>query len=177
MLRDQSSRRIARGDDERGFEADPDTHPHPDAPIAVAVSIESATTRPIPTLAAATRVTVASASDSQKPGGGWRRRGQARPPGRRVADFASIPELVCARRWALVAIELGADTSTSTGELVANVMMFVAQWEHRVIDEPVGSDASGQVRRKAHGQGVRSAGGNRSATRGPARNDHACPHR
>ncbi|MER7797613.1 recombinase family protein [Microbacterium sp. NPDC096154] len=54
---------------------------------------------------------------------------------RSVADFASVLELARARRWALVAIDLGVDTSTPTGELVANVMMSVAQWERRVIGE------------------------------------------
>src|SRR5581483_7565638 len=42
------------------------------------------------------------------------------------------------RGWALVALDLGVDTSTSTGELVANVMMAVAQWERRRIGERVG---------------------------------------
>lgn len=54
---------------------------------------------------------------------------------RSVVDFASVLELARARRWALVAIDLGVDTSTPTGELVANVMMSVAQWERRVIGE------------------------------------------
>ena len=35
----------------------------------------------------------------------------------------------------MVAIDLGVDTSTPTGELVANLMMSVAQWERRVIGE------------------------------------------
>jgi len=54
---------------------------------------------------------------------------------RSVADFAGVLELARARRWALVAIDLGVDTSSPTGELVANVMMSVAQWERRVIGE------------------------------------------
>lgn len=54
---------------------------------------------------------------------------------RSVADFAGVLELARARRWALVAIDLGVDTSTPTGELIANVMMSVAQWERRVIGE------------------------------------------
>lgn len=54
---------------------------------------------------------------------------------RSVVDFAGVLELARARRWALVAIDLGVDTSTPTGELVANVMMSVAQWERRVIGE------------------------------------------
>ncbi|MGM7699429.1 recombinase family protein [Microbacterium sp. A84] len=54
---------------------------------------------------------------------------------RSVADFAGMLELARSRRWALVAIDLGVDTSTPTGELVANVMMSVAQWERRIIGE------------------------------------------
>lgn len=54
---------------------------------------------------------------------------------RSVVDFAGVLELARARKWALVAIDLGVDTSTATGEMVANVMMAVAQWERRVIGE------------------------------------------
>lgn len=54
---------------------------------------------------------------------------------RSVVDFASVLELARARGWALVAIDLGVDTSSPTGELVANLMMSVAQWERRVIGE------------------------------------------
>lgn len=54
---------------------------------------------------------------------------------RSVVDFAGVLELARARKWALVAIDLGVDTSSPTAELVANVMMSVAQWERRVIGE------------------------------------------
>lgn len=54
---------------------------------------------------------------------------------RSVVDFAGVLDLARARKWALVAIDLGVDTSSPTGELVANVMMSVAQWERRVIGE------------------------------------------
>lgn len=54
---------------------------------------------------------------------------------RSVPDFAGVLELARARGWSLVAIDLGVDTSTPTGELIANVMMSVAQWERRVIGE------------------------------------------
>jgi DNA invertase Pin-like site-specific DNA recombinase len=54
---------------------------------------------------------------------------------RSVADFAGVLELARSCKWSLVAIDLGVDTSTPTGELVANVMMSVAQWERRVIGE------------------------------------------
>lgn len=54
---------------------------------------------------------------------------------RSVADFARLLELAQKRRWSVVAIDLGVDTTTAAGELVANVMMSVAQWERRVIGE------------------------------------------
>ena len=54
---------------------------------------------------------------------------------RSVVDFAGVLELARAKKWALIAIDLGVDTSSPTGELVANVMMSVAQWERRVIGE------------------------------------------
>src|SRR3546814_10157738 len=52
---------------------------------------------------------------------------------RSVVDFAGVLELARTRKWALVAIHLGVDTSTPTGELLANVMMSVSQWERKVI--------------------------------------------
>lgn len=54
---------------------------------------------------------------------------------RSVHDFSGILKLASARRWAVVAIDLGVDTSTPTGKLVANVMMSVAEWEREVIGE------------------------------------------
>jgi DNA invertase Pin-like site-specific DNA recombinase len=54
---------------------------------------------------------------------------------RSVADFAGLLEQAQRRHWSVVAIDLGVDTSTSAGELVANVMASVARWERRVIGE------------------------------------------
>jgi len=54
---------------------------------------------------------------------------------RSVHDFSGILKLASARKWAVVAIDLGVDTSTPTGKLVANVMMSVAEWEREVIGE------------------------------------------
>ncbi|MGN7187259.1 recombinase family protein [Microbacterium enclense] len=52
---------------------------------------------------------------------------------RSVHDFSGLLKQATARRWSVVAIDLGVDTTTAAGELVANVMMSVAQWERRVI--------------------------------------------
>ncbi|GAA1850083.1 recombinase family protein [Microbacterium koreense] len=69
---------------------------------------------------------------------------------RSVADFARVLELARSRGWALVAIDLGVDTSTPTGELVANVMMSVAQWERRVIGERTSAAMQAAKRQGRH---------------------------
>lgn len=69
---------------------------------------------------------------------------------RSVVDFAGVLELARARKWALVAIDLGVDTSTPTGELVANVMMSVAQWERRVIGERTAAAMQAAKRQGRH---------------------------
>jgi DNA invertase Pin-like site-specific DNA recombinase len=69
---------------------------------------------------------------------------------RSVADFSGVLGLARARRWALVAIDLSVDTSTPTGELVANVMMSVAQWERRVIGERTSAAMQAAMRQGRH---------------------------
>ena len=54
---------------------------------------------------------------------------------RSVADFAGLLDRAQRRRWGLVALDLGVDTTTPAGELVANVMAAVAQWERRAIGQ------------------------------------------
>jgi DNA invertase Pin-like site-specific DNA recombinase len=71
---------------------------------------------------------------------------------RSVVDFAGVLELARSRRWALVTIDLGVDTSSPTGELVANVMMSVAQWERRIIGQRT-SDAMQAAKRAGRHMG------------------------
>lgn len=52
---------------------------------------------------------------------------------RSVQDFAATMATAQRQGWALVALDLGVDTTTPAGELVANVMASVAQWEARII--------------------------------------------
>jgi DNA invertase Pin-like site-specific DNA recombinase len=40
-----------------------------------------------------------------------------------------------ARRWNLVALDLGIDLATAAGEFMANVMASAAQWERRIIGQ------------------------------------------
>lgn len=54
---------------------------------------------------------------------------------RSVVDFAATLAIAAKQGWAVVALDLGVDTSTPTGELVAGVMMQVAQWERRIIGQ------------------------------------------
>lgn len=52
---------------------------------------------------------------------------------RSAKDFADLMALAERQRWAFVAVDLGVDTTTPTGELVAHVMAAIAQWERRMI--------------------------------------------
>jgi DNA invertase Pin-like site-specific DNA recombinase len=52
---------------------------------------------------------------------------------RSVHDFAGLLKLSRRQKWGVVALDLGVDTTTPTGRLVANVMMSVAEWEREVI--------------------------------------------
>jgi DNA invertase Pin-like site-specific DNA recombinase len=54
---------------------------------------------------------------------------------RSLIDFAGLLERARREGWAVIALDLGVDTTTPAGELVANVMAAVAQWERRAIGE------------------------------------------
>jgi DNA invertase Pin-like site-specific DNA recombinase len=54
---------------------------------------------------------------------------------RSVHDFAGLMQRAQGKGWSLVALDLGVDTTTPAGELVAHVMASVAQWERKVIGE------------------------------------------
>lgn len=59
-------------------------------------------------------------------------------------------KLAAARKWSVVAIDLGVDTSTPTGKLVANVMMSVAEWEREVIGERTSAAMQAAKRQGKH---------------------------
>ena len=67
---------------------------------------------------------------------------------RSVSDFSSILERSRRRGWQLVVLDLGVDTTTPGGELVATLMASVAQWERRVIGERT---KAGMAERKRQG--------------------------
>lgn len=54
---------------------------------------------------------------------------------RSVMDFAAIMETGQAEGWSVVVLDLGVDTTTTNGELIANIMISLAQWERRLIGD------------------------------------------
>jgi DNA invertase Pin-like site-specific DNA recombinase len=54
---------------------------------------------------------------------------------RSVTDFGLLLETATKQGWSFIAIDLGVDTSTASGELVVNVLMAIARWERRAIGE------------------------------------------
>lgn len=52
---------------------------------------------------------------------------------RSVGDFAQLTERARRRGWSIVALDVDVDTSTPTGEMVANITSSVSQWERRII--------------------------------------------
>jgi DNA invertase Pin-like site-specific DNA recombinase len=54
---------------------------------------------------------------------------------RSMLDFAGLMDRANRERWALVALDLGVDTSTPSGEVMAGVLALFAQFERRLIGE------------------------------------------
>lgn len=54
---------------------------------------------------------------------------------RSVADFAQVLRTAKKQKWTVVALDLGIDTGTVNGRLVANIVMSVAEWEREIISE------------------------------------------
>lgn len=54
---------------------------------------------------------------------------------RSLIDFSSLMERSRKGGWALVALDLGVDTSTPSGEMMANVLAVFAQFERRLIGQ------------------------------------------
>lgn len=52
---------------------------------------------------------------------------------RSLLDFANLMERSRRKKWALVALDLGVDTTTPAGEMVATLMATFAQYERRII--------------------------------------------
>jgi DNA invertase Pin-like site-specific DNA recombinase len=54
---------------------------------------------------------------------------------RSLIDFAALMGRARAKRWNLIALDLGIDLSTPAGEFLASVMASAAQWERRIIGQ------------------------------------------
>lgn len=54
---------------------------------------------------------------------------------RSLVDFAGLMDRERAKRWNLIALDLGIDLSTPAGEFLASVMASAAQWERRIIGQ------------------------------------------
>lgn len=54
---------------------------------------------------------------------------------RSLLDFASVMERSKRKGWSVVALDLGVDTTTPAGEMVANVMASFAAYERRLIGQ------------------------------------------
>jgi DNA invertase Pin-like site-specific DNA recombinase len=54
---------------------------------------------------------------------------------RSLADFANLMARAQSGRWNVVALDLGVDLSTPSGEFMAGVMASAAQWERRIIGQ------------------------------------------
>lgn len=52
---------------------------------------------------------------------------------RSLVDFAGLMQRSTRQGWSLVALDLGVDTTTPNGRLIANVMAAVAEWERETI--------------------------------------------
>lgn len=52
---------------------------------------------------------------------------------RSLLDFAGLMATAQEQGWGIVADDIGVDTSSINGELVANIIMALAQWERRII--------------------------------------------
>lgn len=54
---------------------------------------------------------------------------------RSLLDFAALMERSRRQGWALVALDLGVDTTTPSGEMMANVLAVFAQFERRLVGQ------------------------------------------
>jgi DNA invertase Pin-like site-specific DNA recombinase len=54
---------------------------------------------------------------------------------RSVVDFGLILRRAQDEGWSLISLDIGVDTGTATGRMVASILMSVAQWEREIIGE------------------------------------------
>jgi DNA invertase Pin-like site-specific DNA recombinase len=54
---------------------------------------------------------------------------------RSILDFAGLMETAKSQGWSVVVLDLGVDMTSTNGELIANIMMALAQWERKLIGD------------------------------------------
>jgi DNA invertase Pin-like site-specific DNA recombinase len=54
---------------------------------------------------------------------------------RSLLDFSGLMERARAKGWAIIALDLGVDTTTPSGEMMANVLATFSQFERRLIGQ------------------------------------------
>ena len=75
---------------------------------------------------------------------------------RSLSDFAALMERAQRQRWNVVALDLGIDLATPTGEFMASVLAAMARWERRVIGQRT-AEGMAAARAKGNLPGRRSA--------------------
>lgn len=77
---------------------------------------------------------------------------------RSLLDFAGLMERSRKRGWSLVALDLGVDTSTPSGEMMASVLATFAQFERRLIGERTRAALAEKRARAGHRTNVARTG-------------------
>lgn len=54
---------------------------------------------------------------------------------RSVLDFAGVMQTAQEQKWSLVVLDLGVDTTSTNGKLIAHIMIALAQWERELIGD------------------------------------------
>ena len=66
---------------------------------------------------------------------------------RSMIDFATLVQRASGEGWGIAALDIGVDTSTTNGRMLANIIMALAQWERRIIGQRT-KLALGQVKHR-----------------------------
>jgi DNA invertase Pin-like site-specific DNA recombinase len=78
---------------------------------------------------------------------------------RSVLDFARILGRAQEGGWSVAALDLGVDTTSANGELVAHMVIAIAQWERRMIGERTSAALAQSEKRLGRRPGLPPVGG------------------
>jgi DNA invertase Pin-like site-specific DNA recombinase len=82
---------------------------------------------------------------------------------RSVHDFAGLLSVAIGRGWAIVALDLGIDTTTPTGALIAHMVVAIAQWEAAMIALRTKEGLAQSPKRLGRAPGLPPVGGGKPA--------------